>query len=95
MGTPVVTADTHNELKDIAAKHGRFETFAQDMARLAEHIWHNARRGGDVTPEVTGYQKTETQPVEVTGTEPPVAESQDETVTPQKTDDEPDAPPAS
>jgi hypothetical protein len=39
-----LSPSTHSDLKAMAQKHARFESFLQDMERLAETMWHNARR---------------------------------------------------
>ena len=33
----------HSQLEDLALKHSSFADFMQDMERLAERAWHNAK----------------------------------------------------
>lgn len=38
-----LTQEVHDKLAAVAAKHPTFQTFMQDMERLADTVWHNAR----------------------------------------------------
>lgn len=40
----VITAQTHEDLKALAAKHYTFPEFMHDVEVLAERMWHNSRR---------------------------------------------------
>lgn len=60
-GTPPVSAEVQAVLEDHAKKHSRFETFQQEMNRLAEHVWHNVRSRGD---QATAEQERVTEPAD-------------------------------
>jgi hypothetical protein len=38
-----VSPVTHNDLTAIANKHETFDSFMEDMQRLADLVWHNSR----------------------------------------------------
>lgn len=48
--------DVRKELVNLASKHQNFETFLQDITKLAETSWHNARQQGLVDLENAGEQ---------------------------------------
>jgi hypothetical protein len=54
-----VSQNVYAELEGLAKKHGRYETFAQDLARIAEVVWHNARGKGVQGTEVDAEVATE------------------------------------
>jgi hypothetical protein len=45
---------THGELETVAAKHPTFESFMQEVQRLAETVWHNARAKGHDPYSIVG-----------------------------------------
>jgi hypothetical protein len=49
-----LTQKTHNELETVASKHSSFEGFLQDVQRLAETVWHNARSKGHDPASIVG-----------------------------------------
>lgn len=46
-GTPDVTTETHDGLRDLAKKHQKYSDFQADVLRLAENVWHHVRSNGD------------------------------------------------
>jgi hypothetical protein len=45
---------THSELETVAAKHPTFKSFMQEVERLAETVWHNARAKGHDPRSIVG-----------------------------------------
>lgn len=50
-GTPEVSQDAHDSLAELASKHNNWSNFRDDMLRLAEHTWHNAKDRGEIASE--------------------------------------------
>jgi hypothetical protein len=55
---------THDDIKALATKHGSWETFWQDVQRLAEQAWHNARAQGHDPSTVEDKDGNDGAPVE-------------------------------
>jgi hypothetical protein len=45
---------THDDIKALATRHGAFESFMQDLERLGEKAWHNARSQGHDPASIVG-----------------------------------------
>jgi hypothetical protein len=93
-----VSQKVYTELEDLAKKHGRFDTFAQDLARIAEVVWHNARgkgvQGTEVDAEV-GTEPADDESAPVSDESAPVSdESKDSNPAPETTNTEASAQPA-
>lgn len=45
---------THEDIATLARKHGSFETFLQDVQRMADRAWHNVRSQGHDPSSIVG-----------------------------------------
>jgi hypothetical protein len=86
-----VSQNVYAELEGLAKKHGRYDTFAQDLARIAEVVWHNARGKGVHGTEVDAEVGTEPADDE---SAPVSDESKDSNPAPETTNTEASAQPA-
>jgi hypothetical protein len=69
---------THDDIQELATKHGAWESFYQDVQRLAETAWHNARAQGHDPSSVDSGEKTVEQlQNDVTYFEQQLADAQD------------------
>jgi hypothetical protein len=57
-----VSPVTHNDLTAIANKHETFDSFMEDMHRLADLVWHNSRVQDARSEEAVAAVKT-AQPI--------------------------------
>jgi hypothetical protein len=57
-----LSSKTHGELEDLASKHHTFETFLQEVQRLADTVWHNARAKGHDPQSIVGDSQPASEP---------------------------------
>lgn len=64
-----LSTSTHGELEDIAKKHPNFESFMQDVERLADLVWHNVRAKGHDPNSIVGdgTEGSDGEPEEIPG----------------------------
>lgn len=62
-----LSKQTHSELEDIATKHSSFESFMQDVQRLADLVWHNVRGKGHDPHSIVGDAEKDPVPNSIVG----------------------------
>jgi hypothetical protein len=61
----VVAQEAWDKFREEASKHSSFETFLQEITRLAESVWHQARGAGETQdPNAPAGEETTEAPVQ-------------------------------